>query len=55
VHLSLPRSLPAFWDICKAGLTVDTEELDLEGFGDGVAGQNEFLSFWQGMIEVSLC
>ena len=54
VHLSLPRSLPAFWDICKAGLTVDTEELDLEGFGDGVAGQNEFLSFWQGMIEVSL-
>jgi origin recognition complex subunit 4 len=55
VHFWLPRSLPAFWDICKAGLTVDTEELDLEGFGDGVAGQNEFLSFWQGMIEVSLC
>jgi origin recognition complex subunit 4 len=55
VHLSLPRSLPAFWDICKAGLTVDTEEMDSEGFGNGAAGQNEFLSFWQGMIEVGLC
>ena len=55
VHLSLPRSLPAFWDICKAGLTVDTEEVDFEGFCDGAPGQNEFLSFWQGMVEVGLC
>jgi origin recognition complex subunit 4 len=52
VHLSLPRSLPAFWDICKAGLTVDTEEVGFEGFDDGAVGQNEFLSYWQGMVEV---
>lgn len=52
VHLSLPRSIPAFWDICKKGLAVETEEVDSEGFDTGAAGQNEFLSFWQNMIEV---
>jgi origin recognition complex subunit 4 len=54
VHLSLPRSVPAFWDICKAGLTVDTEEVDSEGFDVGAAGQDEFLAFWQNMVEVRL-
>ncbi|KAE9363079.1 hypothetical protein N431DRAFT_490007 [Stipitochalara longipes BDJ] len=51
VHLSLPRSIPAFWDICKAGLTVDMDEVESEGFGTGAAGQDEFLSLWQNMIE----
>jgi origin recognition complex subunit 4 len=54
VHLSLPRSLPAFWDICKAGITIDMEELDSEGFYLGIAGQDDFLSYWQAMIEVCL-
>jgi len=52
VHLSLPRSLPAFWDICKEGLTVDVEELDSEGYDLSIAGQSEFLSFWRAMVEV---
>jgi origin recognition complex subunit 4 len=51
VHLSLPRSLPAFWDTCKEGLLIDAEELRTEGFDSG-AGLEEFLSFWKDMIEV---
>jgi origin recognition complex subunit 4 len=53
VHLSLPRSLPAFWDICKEGLTAETEELDAAGCNIAADGQVEFLAFWQSMIEVS--
>ena len=53
VHLSLPKSLPAFWDICKEALTVNTEEPDAEGFDTGIAGQDEFLAYWQSMIDVS--
>lgn len=47
VHLSLPRSIPAFWEICKQGLLVDAEEMDTD-----VDGKEEFLAFWQSMIEV---
>lgn len=53
VHLSLPRSLPAFWDICRGGLCTETNEIDDEILGPGDAGQEEFASFWQAMIEVS--
>ncbi|PVH86050.1 hypothetical protein DL98DRAFT_583133 [Cadophora sp. DSE1049] len=51
VHLSLARSIPAFWDICKAGLLVEADELDDERFGFSGPGQDEFVSFWQSMIE----
>jgi len=47
VHLSLPRSIPAFWEICKQGLLVDAEEIDTN-----VDCEEEFLVFWQSMIEV---
>ena len=47
VQLSLPRSLPAFWDICKQGLLIDEDKLDSHA-----AGQEEFSSLWQSMIEV---
>lgn len=53
VHLSLPRSLPAFWEICKEGLLVQMEDLENEGFDFGISGQEEFVSFWQSTIEVS--
>ncbi|KAK6606321.1 origin recognition complex subunit [Botrytis cinerea] len=51
VHLSLPRSLPAFWEVCKQGLIVDSDDYDDEGFDISTPGQREFLSFWQNMIE----
>lgn len=53
VHLSLPRNLPAFWEICKEGLLVNTEDLEAEGFHFGIPGQEEFVSFWRSMIDVS--
>jgi origin recognition complex subunit 4 len=54
VHLSLPKSLPAFWEICKDGLLTDAEELESAGCDVGLAGQDKCLSFWQSMIEVSI-
>lgn len=53
VHLSLPKSLPAFWEVCREGLLVETEGLGEEGFDLGISGQDKFVSFWQSMIDVS--
>lgn len=52
VYLSLAKSLPGFWDICKQGLLINEEELDSETQEQGNAGQGEFVSFWTAMIEV---
>lgn len=54
VHLSMPRSLPAFWEICKDGLVTDAEELASAGFGSNDTGQQQCLSYWLSMIEVSI-
>ena len=53
VHLPLPRSLLAFWDICKRGLLIDMNEIVEEGFDPGLDGIDEFLSYWESMIDVS--
>ena len=50
VHLSLPNSPPAFWEICRASLTADSEEFIAAGV-DPMDGQEEFVSFWQSMID----
>lgn len=52
VHLSLPKSVPAFWDTCKQGLLVDEEELENDDRED--AGQAEFIAYWNSMIEVCI-
>lgn len=53
VHLSLPKSLPAYWEICKRGLVVDSDDAEAEGFNG--PGQDDFLTFWNTMIEVIHC
>jgi origin recognition complex subunit 4 len=53
VHLSLPQSLPAYWEICLAGLTSDSAEFDVAGFDTVVRGLEEFISYWHAMINVS--
>ena len=53
VHLSLPKSVLAFWDICREGLLVETEELDTKKSDVSIPGQDEFLSYWRTMIDVS--
>ncbi|KAI1108092.1 origin recognition complex subunit 4 C-terminus-domain-containing protein [Nemania sp. NC0429] len=51
VYLSLPRSLPAYWDICKQGLVVDKEDLVAEGFDTSLQGLDEFHLYWDKKIE----
>ncbi|CAG8982252.1 hypothetical protein HYALB_00004486 [Hymenoscyphus albidus] len=51
VYLSLPRSPPVFWDICKEGLTLDEAEAADMGFDSSTTGSDEFLSFWNAAIE----
>lgn len=53
VHMSLPKSVPAFWDICRQGLVVEEEDLDAEGFDVALEGLDEFRRWWEGRIEVS--
>lgn len=54
VHLSLPRSIIGFWEICKSGLTATIKDLEEAGFEVGAKGIEDFLSFWQTMVDVSL-
>ncbi|KAI8628172.1 hypothetical protein F5Y19DRAFT_438378 [Xylariaceae sp. FL1651] len=52
VYLSLPKSLPAYWDICRQGLTVDAEDLEAEGFDTSLQGLNEFQDYWNEKVEI---
>ena len=54
VYLSLPRSLPAFWDICRQGLIVDKDDLEPEGFDTDLQGLYEFHGYWEKKIEVGV-
>lgn len=54
VYLSLPRSLPAYWEVCKQGLCVDDEDMDVEGIDVGLEGHEAFHANWKAMIEVRL-
>ncbi|PQE31675.1 origin recognition complex subunit 4 protein [Rutstroemia sp. NJR-2017a WRK4] len=51
VHLSLPQSLHAFWGICKEGLLVQSDDYKDEGFNLALLGQQDFLKFWETLIE----
>ena len=53
IHLSLPRSGPAFADICKAGITADRDELEAAGYNVEAFGMADFLLYWQSMVDVS--
>jgi origin recognition complex subunit 4 len=52
VHLPLPRSVAAYWEICRQGLLVTMNELEEEGLDPRIQGQEEFLKFWETMIDV---
>src|SRR6187402_1403062 len=53
VYLSLPKSLPAFWDVCRQGLTVDDEDMRAEGVDAKVDGHRDFWKWWNSQLEVS--
>lgn len=50
VYLSLPKSLPAYWEICKQGLVVDDEDMEAEGIDQTVEGHTEFTEWWNGKV-----
>ncbi|KAI0401018.1 origin recognition complex subunit 4 C-terminus-domain-containing protein [Xylaria palmicola] len=50
VYLSLPKSLPAYWDICKQGLIVDKEDFEAEGLDTSLQGLDEFHDYWSKKI-----
>ncbi|KAI1416771.1 origin recognition complex subunit 4 C-terminus-domain-containing protein [Hypoxylon sp. FL1857] len=51
VYMSLPKTLAAYWDICKQGLSVDEEDLKDEGFDTGLQGLYEFRDYWDKKVE----
>jgi hypothetical protein len=53
VYLHLPRSLPAYWQMCKQGLLVDKDDAEGEGIDVGLEGYEEFRNYWSHKIEVS--
>ena len=54
VYLSLPKSLPAYWAICKQGLTVDDEDIADLGLDVKKEGHAKFNQWWTAKIEVGL-
>ncbi len=52
VYLSLPKSLPAYWDICRQGLAVDLEDMDDEGLDTRLRGHAKFHDWWNAKVEV---
>ncbi|KAG7287878.1 hypothetical protein NEMBOFW57_007395 [Staphylotrichum longicolle] len=51
VYLSLPKSLPAYWDVCKQGLSIDVEDMILEGIDPSQEGHRAFWDWWNSKIE----
>ncbi|KAL2167398.1 hypothetical protein VTG60DRAFT_1348 [Thermothelomyces hinnuleus] len=51
VYLSLPKSLPAYWDVCRQGLTVDKEDMAREGIDQELKGHDAFWDWWNNKID----
>ncbi|RYO75437.1 hypothetical protein DL766_002524 [Monosporascus sp. MC13-8B] len=51
VYISLPKTLQAYWDVCRQGLSVDEEDLEVEGFDTRLKGLSEFHDYWEKKIE----
>lgn len=53
VYLSLAKSLPEFWSICKQGLRLDEDHLRDDGIDVSQDGLGAFLAWWDQRITVS--
>jgi origin recognition complex subunit 4 len=54
VYLGLPKSLRAFWDVCRQGLAVDDEDMVREAIDPEMEGHRAFWDWWNGKVEVRL-
>lgn len=52
VYLSLPKTLPAFWQVCRQGLMLGEADAGTEGLDSSVEGHGEFQKYWNHKIEV---
>lgn len=52
VYLAPPKSLPAFWQICRQGLMIDKPDVENEGIDINLEGYVEFHKYWTHKIEV---
>lgn len=53
VYLSLPKSLPAYWEVCRQALCVDDQDMRSEGIDQTVTGHSQFWKWWNERVEVS--
>lgn len=52
VYLSLAKTLPAYWQICRQGLMLGEAEGSREGLNTTLEGYSEFQRYWNHKIEV---
>lgn len=53
VYLTMPKSLPGFWQVCKQGLLVEKKDAEKEGIDMSLEGYSEFQKYWNSKIDVS--
>ncbi|KAB5532744.1 origin recognition complex subunit 4 C-terminus-domain-containing protein [Coniochaeta sp. 2T2.1] len=51
VYLSLAKSLPEFWSICRQGLQIEKDDLPAEGIDVSQKGVSKFLTWWDQRIQ----
>ncbi|KAG6366478.1 hypothetical protein INS49_000655 [Diaporthe citri] len=51
VYLSLPKTLPSYWAVCKQGLMVEDEDAKAEGLPVTLQGFTKFQEYWTKSIE----
>lgn len=52
VYMSLPKTLPAYWQVCRQGLIVESDEARKEGIDATLEGYSAFQTYWSHKIEV---
>lgn len=53
VYLTLPKTLPAYWQVCRQGLIVERKDAEREGIDTNLEGYSEFQKYWSAKIDVS--
>ncbi|KAL2120715.1 hypothetical protein VTJ04DRAFT_4742 [Mycothermus thermophilus] len=51
VYLSLPKNLPAYWAVCRQGLSIDEQDMASEGINVDLEGHGVFWEWWNKRID----
>lgn len=55
VYLSLAKTLPAYWQVCRQGLMLGEADGSKEGLDTDLEGYADFQKYWNHKIEVRKC